>query len=312
MSCYNFEKLILQECKGKTPRGAFKFFKGCVVKHFPNSMLANILPPVPMKQGWRELEDTIRRYSFAYHGMDNPKLHAFANDFIFCIYKLRSSQDQKRRKARNAAEGDPFAGGKVQYCASCWRFVFLGWGGNRRTPLCPEHVSTSKRYKWAKRAAKYPGQNSQHESRIKEIFGEEIKRTNGVLLAHPSNLMLFEKFLQDDLPFTPHQIRNINFQNFETIRDYFPYVTTKVEEKDGDMTDPLSIINTLELAPEDEHNTLSTKRGLLYECLSRDFGLYRFNLIQCEAWERLKTELPTWGGKRNGAGRKPKKGMSGP
>lgn len=300
---FDYKNEIKENCRGMTPLQVFSYFKLIISTRFPGSYLAETLQGITLTYNkWRYLEDTIRCLSFAFEVGENLELYRYANVFISVIFELHSPHDQQRKRAREHTPDNSHAGSTISMCSLCWRYVIRRKGGHRRMPLCPKHTSTSNEYKRAKRATQLPARSKISHSRIDELIGEERVRAEGVLGGYLPNRFLLNRFMDNKEPFAPSKIRVVQIDNYKPLRDIFPRVANMVESTDGDMADPLSIITILEGEQSDEPEPLAMKRRLLYECLLRDFSLYRFNLIRAEAWLRMWEERQ-WGGKRKNAGR---------
>ncbi len=207
---------------------------------------------------------------------------------------------------------------KWRLCPFCWRIAPTIKRKYSKQGRCSLHSNIhSAATKKARRILNYsPGfpSNTWNANFTKTIFFSEMKKlqleTNGLFSFHPEtyNNPQYLLMRKADNRFNPLKIQKEN-QNLDRAWATLYCTSRYANDHGANLNDLLSVIKVLD---DSDNNDPFVFRHKLHTAFSRAPYLATNMLIRAESWLRTEIQIknlkrPGWGGKRPGAGRKPKK-----
>lgn len=213
-------------------------------------------------------------------------------------------------------------------CSLCWRFVPKKGKGDNRKPYCGFHTydpASNVSQTEYNLALKFE-HNKPHDpespeppppfpgttTKILKLLHEAFPVIDGGISRQDWIDELSRKFSRIDLNFFP----DVEY-NLEPLWRICPNVHRYIIEHNGDDKSPESILEILDPETPDEQDYFKHERKCMHKFFSKNFALYRIELALAESYlseyyQYLDNhphggKRPRTGGKRRGAGRKPKR-----
>lgn len=260
----------------------------------------------PKSNTWEELEANLKQVTRRF--VMNEKCFTYWDRMRYLFLYLPGDSAkritrQEDRKANRKTDGNCERQlDKMKMCSLCWRAVPVRKGVASRT-LCQHHSWSSGHPEYKRRYRMRYGKTPQGDSRQTVLIHRYYE------LLEP---------LRDGKTVTYSSTRNTNHIQEYRIKDAWniaPFLIVKLLPNvyeyllanDADMTSAMSIIQTLEgPLPHKEKDDEVAMRSEFYEDCRFYFRYYVQHLIWAEIWLELDVNTQR-GGRRPGAGRKPKK-----
>lgn len=267
----------------------------------PESSLEEIA--FPKSNSWVELQPNLKQVTrqFVFGSQCYKYWDAMRKLFFYLPgdsgrrERQRESKKQDRRKdGKNEKELEGMG-----MCSLCWRAVPKRKGITSKT-LCQNHYWSSTHPEYKRRFRMKYGKTPKGECRQEALIDRYFKlleplKTNQTLTYETETSAQRELSINDAWRTAPHVIIKL-----------LPHVHDYLLNNGTDITSSMSIIEALEAPlPEKEKDDEIAMRTNFYEDCKEHFRFYVEHLIWAEIWLDLDVNTKP-GGRRPGAGRKPK------